>query len=249
MKKNIFKLSLLLAISCQQVIKAQEDISQSSLKTGLSNINLDLFKDSLSSGLDSFKEKLSNASSETLKRLADSITTKDALGAGAVIALAAMPFIVNKFSPYFSKAKELEESNKSVPFGPEISPELQQLYDQIDKEIKRRGGVDEKQGEGKEAKTLLMEYSQDGNLDAVKYLVEEKAANINILDDFPNPRPTLVRPAFTGKADIIEYLSSLELDIQAIPVIKSWAIGGLKTYHKDQEKFDRIMAALDSMKK
>lgn len=128
----------------------------------------------------------------------------------------------------------------------QIDPELKAT---VDAEIEARNGdVNALLGEGYETRTPLMKYAEAGNanLEAVKYLVEVKGADLNIKDTYNTPRTVLIYPSFYGNAEIVEYLASRpdKLDTK---LAREYAIGGFgQTYH-DQDKYDRIMASLNAI--
>jgi hypothetical protein len=84
-----------------------------------------------------------------------------------------------------------------------------QLEENLLNEVREIGGVDKihsiKVNEADPEGTLLMKYSRDNNLPAVKYLIEKLNANPNIKDSAG--RHLLVYPAFFGNAELVEYLA------------------------------------------
>lgn len=128
--------------------------------------------------------------------------------------------------------------------------DLPKLHANIDEKIKQRGGVDVLKGEGNEKRTLLMSYGEGFSpcLNAIKYLIEQKNADLNVLDTYIEPRPFLIYPAYYGHADIVEYIASLGKKIDTKQA-RHWANGGLGVTHNDKDKLNRILAALDKIDK
>jgi hypothetical protein len=128
------------------------------------------------------------------------------------------------------------------------------LKAQIDAEIIERGGVDELVGTGLETRTLLMQYSEgyNSNLEAVKYLVEEKKADVNLKDtyqsDWSGPRNALTYASSHGSADIVEYFASLPKKIDTTEARK-YAQLGFQLDQMNEANYDRIIAALDLIDK
>jgi len=125
------------------------------------------------------------------------------------------------------------------------------LYDTIDSQIAARDG-NVNAGEGNEGRTLLMTYAMDGNLPAVKYLVEQKGANVNAEDIYygqGNPGRTAIALASAfGHADVVEYLAAKSSPGTSTSITREWANSGYYQDAKDAtQRYARIMAAFDSM--
>lgn len=119
------------------------------------------------------------------------------------------------------------------------------IQNRIDQEISARGGVNKLTGVGNETRTLLMSYATQGNLPAVRYLVEQKGADVNVEDTFYGPgkqgRTALIFPAYFGHADIVEYFASDRFPKMDTSLSRIWANGN----HQDAAKASRIIAALN----
>jgi hypothetical protein len=129
-----------------------------------------------------------------------------------------------------------------------LSPELQAT---VDAEIQARGGdVNALVGEGNKARTLLMEYSEGPNasLDKVKYLVENKSADLNLRDNWDggHTRSALEYASIYGHADIVDYLLSKlgKIDTSLARQYAEWyrSLGNF-----DEENYKKIILSLDNM--
>jgi ankyrin repeat protein len=120
------------------------------------------------------------------------------------------------------------------------------LHGRIDAHIVRRGHINA--GEGNESRTLLMHYAIEGDLAAVRYLIEQ-GARLDVEDTFYGEgnlgRTAIALAAYWGRADVVEYFASHALPKKHIPIAREWAEGGLRDLHKNQESYRRIIAALD----
>jgi hypothetical protein len=129
-------------------------------------------------------------------------------------------------------------------------PSLEALYGQIDAQIAERGHIDAKTGEGKETRTLLMDYATRGDLAAVKYLMEQ-GARLDVEDTYYGEgntgRTAIIFPAFFGHADVVEYFASHALAERHITEARKWADGCAYDVSENPELHRRIIAALDRM--
>jgi hypothetical protein len=121
----------------------------------------------------------------------------------------------------------------------------EELKAQIDAEIEMLGGINEKMYLApNESRTLLMKYAEEGNLYAVKYIVEEKLADLNILDDYSSPRSAIIFPCYYGFVDIVEYFCSIKKQIITNEALV-WAESGYLNQYYDLDIFMRIVKALN----
>jgi len=156
-----------------------------------------------------------------------------ALGAGAY---AVNRYVKSKGSPSvlspirtFGSGAMSSVTNFFSPTTDEDTKALRNLIDTQVEELTKTGGnvntvifADNPET----SRTLLGKYAEDGNLPAVKYLVEEKGADVNALDSYYEPRPAIIHAAFNGHVAVLQYLASLpQTTEQTLAAARAWSQG------------------------